>query len=71
MILRRSRAAVKSMQCQVDFFRSESEILRRKIKIEVHQRKEAEAMNESLMKDYENLKKYTKKLEKGYLKKAK
>lgn len=71
MILRRRRSAVKSMQCQVDFFRSESETLRRKVKLEVQKRQEAEALNESIMKDYENLKKYTKKLEAGYLKKAK
>lgn len=71
MILRRSRSAVKSMQCQVDFFRSESETLRIKNKLEVQKRQEAEALNESIMKDYENLKKYTKKLEAGYLKNAK
>lgn len=71
MILRRNSSAVKSMQCQVDFFRSESETLRRKNKLEVQKRQEAEALNESIMKDYENLKKYTKKLEAGYLKKAK
>lgn len=71
MILKRNNSAVKSMQCQVDFFRSESETLRRKNKLEVQKRQEAEALNESIMKDYENLKKYTKKLEAGYLKKAK
>lgn len=71
MILRRSRSSVKSMQCQVDFFRSESETLRRKIKLEIQKRKEAETLNESIMKDYENMKRYTKKLENGYLKKAK
>lgn len=71
MILRRRRSAVKSMQCQVDFFRSESETLRRKVNLEVQKRQEAEALNESIMKDYENLKKYTKKLEAGYLKNAK
>lgn len=74
MILRIGRSTVKtieSMQQQVAFFRSESETLRRKVKMEVRKRQEAEALNESIMKDYENLKKYTKKLEAGYLKKAK
>lgn len=71
MVLRRGRSAVKSMQCQVDFFRSESETLRRKIKLEIQKRKEAETLNESIMKDYENMKRYTKKLENGYLKNAK
>lgn len=74
MILRLNRSAVKSaksMQHQIDFFRSETETLRRKVKLEIQKRKEAEAMNDSLMKDYENLKRYAKKLENGYLKKTK
>lgn len=71
MILRRSRSAVKSMQNQIALFRSETETLRRKVKMETQKRKEAETINESLMKDYENLKRYTKRLENGYLKKEK
>lgn len=74
MILRKNRSAdktIESMQHQVAFFRSEYETLRRKNKVEIQKRKEAEAMNDSLMKDYENLKRYAKKLENGYLKKAK
>lgn len=71
MILRRSRSAVKSMQNQIALFRSETETLRRKVKMETQKRKEAETINESLMKDYENLKRYTKRLENGYLKKGK
>lgn len=71
MILRRNRSVVKSMQCQVDFFRSESETLRRKMKLEIQKRKEAEAINESLMKDYDNLKSYTKRLENSYINKRK
>lgn len=74
MILRRSRSAVKSveaMKLQVEFFRSESETLRQKVKMEIQKRKEAEALNESIMKDYENLKRYTKRLENSYINKRK